>query len=92
MSISTIPASAPTAAYVRAINATDSVTHEMKRRIDASLVRYDAWFLVFVAVILALGATLLAGMAVWCVTKQHKRFTGAWSFKDYGIKVNMECK
>jgi hypothetical protein len=34
-----------------------------KSTLDNALVRYDAWFLVFVAVILALGATLLAGMA-----------------------------
>src|SRR4051794_34546907 len=59
----------------------------IKTKVDNGLVRYDAWFLVFIAVILALGATLLAGLAIWCVVKQHKTFTGRWSFKDFGLKV-----
>ncbi len=62
-----------------------------KSTLDNALVRYDAWFLVFVAVILALGATLLAGMAIWCVVKQNKTFTGEWSFRDFGLKVYFRC-
>lgn len=68
-----------------------SVSERFEEALDRALVRYDAWFLVFVAVILGLGATLLAGMAVWCVVKQDKKFTGAWSFRNGGLKVNMEC-
>jgi len=68
----------------RAVNST-------KLRVDNALVRYDAWFLVFVAVILGLGAILLAGMAVWCVVKQNKTFTGRWSFRNYGLSVYFEC-
>lgn len=71
--------------HPRAVNA-------VKQKIDNALVRYDAWFLVFVAVILALGATLLAGMAIWCVVKQNKTFTGSWQFKDMGLNVHFECK
>jgi hypothetical protein len=63
-----------------------------KSKFDRALVRYDAWFLVFVAVILALGAVLLTGMAIWCVVKQNKTFTGSWSFKDFGLKVYFECR
>lgn len=62
-----------------------------KARFDAALVRYDAWFIVFVAVLLALGATLLAGMAVWCVVNQQGRFTGSWKWVN-GIQVSMECR
>ncbi|MCG7427098.1 hypothetical protein M3A96_06705 [Helcobacillus massiliensis] len=58
--------------------------------VDRALVRYDAWYLVFVAVILALGATLLAGMAVWCVVNQKGTFTGSWQWES-GVKVKMEC-
>lgn len=65
--------------------------NDLRAWIDRGLVRYDGWYLVFVAVVLALGATLLAGMAVWCVVKQGKRFSGQWSFQDNGLKVNMEC-
>lgn len=63
----------------------------VRRRLDDALVRYDAWFLVFVAVILALGATVLAGMAIWCLVKQRKTFTGRWSFRNFGLKVYFEC-
>ncbi len=63
---------------------------ELKARFDDAIVRYDAWFIVFVAVILALGATLLAGMAVWCVTNQKGKFTGHWKWEN-GVSVSMEC-
>ena len=62
-----------------------------KSKFDTMLVRYDAWFLVLVAVILALGATLLAGMAIWCVVKQKGRFTGHFYWKS-GWQIAMECR
>ncbi|RFU87599.1 hypothetical protein DY218_06275 [Streptomyces triticagri] len=64
----------------------------MRAKIDRGLVRYDAWFLIFTAVVLGLGATIFAGLVVWCVVKQNKKFTGSWSFKDFGLKVSAECK
>ncbi|GAA2158628.1 MULTISPECIES: hypothetical protein [Glycomyces] len=67
-----------------------SLAQKAKDRFDDLLVRYDAWFLVFIAVLLALGATLLAGMAIWCVVNQQGRFTGSWQWEN-GIMVNMEC-
>ena len=73
--------------YDMSTRAIDSV----KAKIDKGLIRYDAWFLVFVAVILALGATLIIGMSIWCVVKQGKKFTGNWQFKDWGLKVYFEC-
>jgi hypothetical protein len=87
MSVTELPAvvsSHAVAAQTRAIEA-------IKTRIDNALVRNDAWFLVFTAVILGLGATLLAGMAVWCVVYKGKRFTGEWSFRNFGLKVRFEC-
>lgn len=71
---------------------TSRAVESVKTTIDKGLVRYDAWYLVFVAVILALGAALLAGMAIWCVVKQGKTFTGRWEFKDFGLKVYFECR
>ena len=62
-----------------------------RAKFDDALVRYDAWFLVFVGVILALGAVLITGMAIWCVVKQGKRFTGRWSFRNFGLSVYFEC-
>lgn len=64
----------------------------VKTKIDDGLVRFDAWFLVFVAVIISLGATLLVGMAIWCMVKQGKSFTGRWEFKNWGLKVYFECR
>ncbi|WP_242882233.1 hypothetical protein [Actinomadura litoris] len=77
---------------MRTLDVRTRAVESIKKKIDAGLVRYDAWFLVFVAVILALGATLLAGMAVWCVVKQHKTFTGHWQYKNFGLKVYFECR
>ncbi|WP_129657364.1 hypothetical protein [Rothia uropygialis] len=62
-----------------------------KHGFDKAILRYDAWFLVFVAVLLALGATLLLGMAAWCVVKRHGRFTGHWRWAN-GFSVSMECR
>jgi len=86
MSVATLPEpiSATTGIYSRAINVA-------KQKLDNALVRYDAWFLVFIAVILAIGVALLAGMAIWCVVKQHKTFTGSWQYKDFGLKVYFQC-
>ncbi|SFS95704.1 hypothetical protein [Marininema halotolerans] len=51
----------------------------------------EAWFLVFVAVLLALGATLVLGAAVWCLAYAHgKHFTGGVQWEN-GLKVNIEC-
>lgn len=65
--------------------------NKIRTKLDDAIVRYDAWFLIFVAVVLGLGATLLAGMAIWCVVKQHKTFTGRWSFRNFGLKVYFQC-
>lgn len=62
-----------------------------KSKFDAMLARYDAWFLVLVAVILALAAVLLAGMAIWCVVNGKGRFTGSWYWNN-GWQVALECR
>ncbi|GAA2633748.1 hypothetical protein [Streptomyces vastus] len=78
-------------AYVAAITAPARALESVKAKVDKGLVRYDAWFLIFTAVILALGATIFAGLVVWCVVKKGKRFSGNWSFKNFGLKVSAEC-
>ncbi len=70
---------------------TSRAIESAQSKLDKALVRYDAWFLVVVAVILALGATVAAGLAVWCVVKQNKSFSGRWEFKNFGLKVRFEC-
>lgn len=81
----------PNTASAHAHAWTTNTVHRAQVRLERGLVRYDGWFLVFTAVILGMGATLLAGMAVWCVVKKGKRFTGEWSFKNFGLKVNIQC-
>ncbi|MFF5483372.1 hypothetical protein ACFY5C_39490 [Streptomyces sp. NPDC012935] len=78
-----------TAVYAQQI--TSRAVESAQSKLDKALVRYDAWFLVVVAVILALGATVAAGLAVWCVVKQNKSFSGRWEFKNFGLKVHFEC-
>jgi hypothetical protein len=62
-----------------------------KQRFDAAILRYDAWFLVVIAVLLTLGAIITAGMAVWCVVNQKGRFTGRWTLKNWGLSASFEC-
>ncbi|MFD4575173.1 hypothetical protein ACFWNK_25330 [Streptomyces sp. NPDC058417] len=78
-------------AYLAATTAPARAIASIRTKVDKGLVRYDAWFLVFTAVILALGATIFAGLVIWCVTVKGKRFTGNWSFKNFGLKVSAEC-
>jgi hypothetical protein len=87
MSLTTVNESLSTRAYDSSAQALSAA----RAKFDNALVRYDAWFLVFVAVILALGAVLITGMAIWCVVNQHKRFTGRWEFRNFGLKVYFEC-
>ncbi|MCZ4122374.1 hypothetical protein [Streptomyces sp. H39-S7] len=84
--------SASIGAYVAATTAPERVAASIRAKVDEGLVRYDAWFLIFTAVILALGATIFAGLVIWCVVNQHKAFSGNWSFKNWGLKVNAECR
>ena len=78
-------------AYVAATTAPARVIESIRTKVDEGLVRYDAWFLIFIAVILALGATIFAGLVIWCVVYQGKRFSGNWTFRNFGLKVYAEC-
>lgn len=54
--------------------------------------QFNAWFLVFLAAILALASTIVAGLAIWCVTNQHGKFTGDWNWSLKNVSLNVECK
>ncbi|EPB8164263.1 hypothetical protein JJB67_16165 [Clostridium perfringens] len=58
---------------------------------NLSISEEEAWFLVFIAVLLALGATVVLGAAIWCVVKGHGSFTGGVKW-DSGIQIHIECK
>lgn len=91
MSVSELPAALSAHTVAHAADVRSRVTGAIKSKIDNALVRYDGWFLVLIAVILALGATLLAGMAVWCVVYKGKTFTGRWEYRNFGLRVYFEC-
>lgn len=64
----------------------------LRTRFDDALVRFDGWWLVFVAALLALGFVLVAGAAIWCATRLNGRtFTGGMSWKN-GFQVSIECR
>ncbi|PMB07910.1 hypothetical protein CEN49_11510 [Fischerella thermalis CCMEE 5273] len=54
-------------------------------------VKDDGWFLVYVAVLLALGATVVLGAAVWCLANGKGSFTGGVKWAN-GLQVWIECK
>lgn len=60
--------------------------------LDETLVKYDGWFLVFLAVLLGLAFTVFAGLAIWCLTTGHGRFSGNWSWSRWGVSVWAECR
>ena len=64
-------------------------------KIDCTSVEYtedQAWVIVFMAALLAVGVTWMIGMSVWCVSNGYKGFTGDYSIIEWGLKVNFECK
>ncbi|NEG69846.1 hypothetical protein F6S87_04355 [Bifidobacterium sp. BRDM6] len=61
------------------------------RREEDEELQYAGWFLVFIAVLIALGAVMIAGMAVWCVVNQHGAFTGEWRWVTFGISTSIRC-
>jgi hypothetical protein len=63
-----------------------------RTKIDEMIVRYDGWFLVVLAVLMVLAFALLAAMAVWCMTQGRGRFTGNWSWSQWGVSVFIECR
>ncbi|WP_333887891.1 hypothetical protein [Clostridium sp.] len=69
-----------------------SIKFAIKKKVDSTLVSCDAWFLVFLAVVLSLAFAVEAGLAVWCVVYKGKHFTGAWNWSLSGVSINVECK
>lgn len=60
-------------------------------RFDRLLVRYDAWFLVLMAVLLTIAVVVASALAVWCLAYMGKRFTGRWEWGQRYVSVWAEC-
>ncbi len=62
-----------------AADAASRLVTRLRTRLDLMIVRYDAWFLVLLAVLLVLAFVYLVAMSIWCLTNAGgKRFTGNW--------------
>ena len=56
---------------------------------NLSISEEETWFLVFIAVLLSLGATVVLGAAIWCISKGNGSFTGGVKW-DNGIQLHIE--
>lgn len=64
----------------------------IRARLDEMIVRYDAWFLVLLAVLLVLAFIYLVAMSIWCLTNAGgKRFSGNWEWSRTGISMWVQC-
>ena len=66
--------------------------NNMKESAKNVIVECDAWFLVFLAVLLALAFTIYAGLQIWCIVYKGKAFTGNWKCTTKGVSVKAECR
>lgn len=56
-----------------------------------SLLRADAWHYIFLGVMLALGATIIMGLMIWCLVYQNKKFSGGLSINWWSLSAWAEC-
>ncbi|MGH1524580.1 hypothetical protein ACRAWC_11270 [Leifsonia sp. L25] len=64
----------------------------LRATVDGMIVKYDAWFLVLLAVLLVLAFVVTAALAIWCITNGKGAFTGSWRWNQYGLDVWVECR
>jgi len=56
-----------------------------------SVMEDEVWYLVLIAVLFALGATIVLGAAAWCVFHNHGNFTGGVGVKKWQLYISIEC-
>jgi len=64
----------------------------VRAAIDGMIVKYDAWFLVLLAVLLVLAFAITAALAIWCITNGKGSFSGSWRWNQNGLDVWVECR
>lgn len=77
---------------VRAYVAVMTANKRIVDKFDDFIVRYDAWFLVLLAVLLVIAFSIFAALAVWCVMYKGKRFSGRWEWGSWYTSVYTECR
>ena len=64
--------------------------YEVRHKVERGIARYDGWHVVALVVLLALAATVVAALMIWCLNTAHGSFTG--NFSNDGWNVNFECE
>lgn len=69
-----------------------TAVERVRERLDSMIVRYDAWFLILLAVLLVLAFVVASALAIWCITNGKGRFSGNWRWDQNGVSVWAECR
>ncbi|MFV0498987.1 MAG: hypothetical protein ACK5NF_03020 [Bacilli bacterium] len=69
-----------------------NIERKVRDKFDDAIIKYDAWFLVFLAVLMALAFSIAAALTIWCVVYKGKKFTYRWKWSLRGVSVKAECK
>ena len=76
---------------MQSLIASSPATLYLYTRLNAAKTRYDAWWFVLAAVVLALAATIYLGLTVWCIYKGHVGFTGNFRWIKVGFSMSAQC-
>lgn len=69
-----------------------STPARLKNKADELIVRYDAWFLVLLAVLMVAAFGFFAAMSIWCFQQGKGSFTGGWRWNLHGVSLFIECR
>lgn len=69
-----------------------SAPARLKNKADELIVRYDAWFIVLLAVLLVAAFGFFAALSIWCFQQGKGSFSGRWSWSLHGVSLFVECR
>ncbi|WP_424117180.1 hypothetical protein [Rothia mucilaginosa] len=69
-----------------------SAPARLKNKADELIVRYDAWFLVLLAVLMVAAFGFFVAMSIWCFQQGKGTFSGGWRWNLHGVSLFIECR
>lgn len=69
-----------------------SAPARLKNKADELIVRYDAWFIVLLAVLLVAAFGFFVAISIWCLQQGKGSFSGRWSWSLQGVSLFVECR
>lgn len=69
-----------------------SAPARLKNKADELIVRYDAWFLVLLAVLMVAAFGFFVAMSIWCFQQGKGTFSGGWRWSLHGVSLFVECR